>query len=153
MTNYIQSLPNDLIDKIYHNLHTLNMKELSGQIDDVKEKQCHEAICLIRYFLNTSIVCVCPLQTLHYILEIAICLYCYDYIENNDFVQYINTALLSINYSSDDDNLDDLLYTVYNDVCCQERSLKQIIDMHKDHICDALKQFDDSTRWVEENVN
>ena len=153
MTNYIHSLPNDLIDKIYHNLHILNMKELSDQIDDVKEKQCHEAICLIRYFLNTSIVGVCPLQTMYNILEIVTCMSCYGYLEVNDYIYYITTALLSRNYSSDDD-IYDLLYTVDNDVCCiKERSLKQIIDLHNVHIGDALKQFEDSTRWVEENVN
>ena len=152
MTNYIQSLPNDLIDKIYHNLHILNMKELSEQIYDVQDKHCHEAICLIRYFLNTPIVGVCPLQTMYNILEIVTCMSCYGYLEVDDYVYYITTALLSRNYSSDDD-IYDLLYTINNDVCyIKGFSLKQLIDVHKVHISNAVKQFEDSNRWVEDNV-
>lgn len=150
MTTYIQSLPNELIDKIYYDLHTLNMKELSEQIYDIQEKQCHEAICLIRYFLNTPNI-GCPLHAIKNmikIVEIVTCLFCNGYIDSNECVSYICRSQYSINCSTD--NLYELLQMYCNE---GRRSLKQIIDLHKDHICDALEQFEESTRWEDENVN
>jgi len=158
MTNYIQCLPNELIDEIYHNLHTMNIKELSEEIYDIREKNYHEAICLIKYFQNTPKIVDCPLQTAYDILELVICMYCSGYLEGpEEFSSYLYSSNYSILWDSNTysiDELEELLYKTYNEVCYEKGiSLKQLIDNHKEFLPVALRQFDESTKWVEDNVN
>lgn len=137
-------LPNEIIYKIFGEVHKMNLKEVHEELEQTFEDRLFNAEALLVY-MEQKMMDICdPMECVSILVAIR----------NEGFIDdhtlYMRCVTMIDNFFFRGYELELDLEQI---LCNQEAHLSEIFDIYTEHLYDARRLLDNIEEWRRENVN